>query len=237
MPYWLVNISCARKTFHGKLLSLKNGHIVRIKICGITQLADAQLCEKEGANALGFIFYSRSKRYIHPAQAKEIISKLGPFIDKVGVFVNESVEIINTIIEECGLTMVQLHGEENAEQIKNICVPVIKGFRVDNNFNYNILQEYRECFILLDAYSDTEYGGSGKSFSWQDIPVSMRSKIILAGGISVDNLEQIFTEIKPAAIDLSSSIEVSPGIKDPKKIIEFCKKYRRLKDEPLRTLS
>jgi phosphoribosylanthranilate isomerase len=202
---------------------------VRIKICGITQLADAQLCEKEGANALGFIFYSRSKRYIALAQAKEIISNLGPFIDKVGVFVNESVENINKIVKECGLTMVQLHGEESTNQIENIDVPVIKGFRVDENFNYDQLNEYRECFILLDAYSDTEYGGSGKSFSWQDIPVSMRSKIILAGGISVDNLEQIFTEIKPAAIDLSSSIEVSPGIKDPEKVREFCKKFRKLK--------
>jgi phosphoribosylanthranilate isomerase len=213
-----------------KLVSLKNGHIVRIKICGITQLADALLCEKEGANALGFIFYPGSKRYIDPAQAKKIISELGPFIDKVGVFVNESVEKIEKIIEECGLTMVQLHGEETPGQIKNIDVPVIKGFRVDSNFNYKILDEYRECFFMLDAFSDTEYGGSGKSFNWHDIPVNMRSKIILAGGISVDNLEKIFTDIKPAAIDLSSSIEISPGIKDPEKVRKFCKKFRDLKD-------
>ena len=210
---------------------------MRIKICGITQLEDARLCEKEGANALGFVFYPHSKRYIAPAQAKEIISKLGPFIDKVGVFVNESVDYINKIVKECGLTMVQLHGQESTDQIKIIDVPVIKGFRVDKNFNYDQLYEYSECFFLLDAFSDHEYGGSGKSFNWQDIPVNMRSKIILAGGISVGNLEKIFTDIKPAAIDLSSSIEVSPGKKDPMKVIEFCKKYRKLKDEPLRTLS
>ena len=201
---------------------------MRIKICGITQIEDALICEKEGANALGFIFYAGSKRYIAPTQVKEIISKLGPFIDKVGVFVNESVENINQIIDECGLTMVQLHGEEAHDQIKNIDVPVIKGFRVDNNFNYNQLHEYRECFFLLDAYSKAEYGGSGKSFNWQDIPVSMRSKIILAGGISVDNLEQIFTEIKPAAIDLSSSIEISPGKKDHGKVKELFAEYRKL---------
>jgi phosphoribosylanthranilate isomerase len=210
---------------------------MRIKICGITRLTDALLCEKEGANALGFIFYPSSKRYIVPAKVKKIVSKLGPFIDKVGVFVNESVENINKISDECGLTMVQLHGNEAPDEIRNIKVPVIKGFRVDNNFNYNQLHEYRDCFFLLDAYSDTAYGGTGKSFNWQKIPVGMISKIILAGGISVENLDQIFTDIKPAAIDLSSSIEMSPGKKDPEKVKELFKEFSKLKDQPLRALS
>lgn len=210
---------------------------MRIKICGITQLADALLCENEGANALGFILYKPSKRYIRPAQVKEIISKLGPFIDKVGVFVNESVDNINKIVEECGLTMVQLHGEETPDQIKQIDVPVIKGFRVDSHFNYQLLDRFHGCFSLLDAYSDNEYGGSGKSFNWQDIPVNMRSKVILAGGISIDNLEKIFTEIKPAAIDLSSSVEISPGTKDPEKVREFFNKFRNLKAHPRRAQS
>ena len=208
----------------------RNGHAVKIKICGITNLEDALICEKEGADALGFIFYSGSKRFITPHRADEIISKLGPFLAKVGVFVNESVRNINKIVSECGLTMVQLHGEESPDQIKNINVPVIKGFRVDKNFNYAGLKEYKDCFFLLDVFSASEYGGSGNAFKWEDIPVTLREKIILAGGISIENLERIFTKIKPAAIDLSSSVEMAPGIKDYKKIYNLFKKYNELRN-------
>jgi len=204
---------------------------VRIKICGITNSEDALICEKEGADALGFIFYSASKRFITPRLAKDIISKLGPFLAKVGVFVNESVTNINKIVSECGLTMVQLHGEESPDQIKDIEVPVIKGFRVDKNFDYTGLKKYKDCFFLLDVFSDSEYGGSGKSFKWEYIPVTLGEKIILAGGISIDNLERIFTEIKPAAIDLSSSVEMAPGIKDHKKIKHLFKKYYELRND------
>jgi len=204
---------------------------VRIKICGITNLEDALICEKVGADALGFIFYSGSKRFITPHRAKEIISNLGPFLAKVGVFVNEPVKNINQIVSECGLTMVQLHGEEAPDQIKNISVPVIKGFRVDKKFDYDVLKKYKDCFFLLDVFSDSEYGGSGKSFKWEDIPVTLREKIILAGGISVDKLEQVFTEIKPAAIDLSSSVEMAPGKKDHKKIEYLFKKYNELRND------
>ena len=203
---------------------------MRIKICGITKLEDALICEKEGSDALGFIFYSGSKRFITPHRAKEIISELGPFLAKVGVFVNESVTNINKIVSECGLTMVQLHGEESPDQIKNIIVPVIKGFRVAKNFDYAVLKKYKDCFFLLDTFSDSNYGGSGKSFKWENIPVALRAKVILAGGISIENLERIFTEIKPAAIDLSSSVELAPGKKDHKKIYSFFKKYSELRN-------
>jgi phosphoribosylanthranilate isomerase len=204
---------------------------VRIKICGITNLEDALICEKEGTDALGFIFYSGSKRFITPHRAEEIISKLGPFLAKVGVFVNESVTNINKIVSECGLTMVQLHGEESPDQIKDIDVPVIKGFRVAKNFDYAVIKKYKDCFFLLDVFSDSEYGGSGKSFKWEDIPVTLREKIVLAGGISIENLERILAEIKPAAIDISSSVEMAPGIKDHKKIYNLFKKYNELRND------
>ncbi len=202
---------------------------MRIKICGITNIEDARFCEDAGADALGFILYPGSKRYIEPERLKIITAGLGPFMIKVGVFVNETVENVNQIAAECGLSMVQLHGEEDQTYIQKIKLPVIKGFRVTKNFHYDKLENYHNCYFLLDAFSESEYGGSGHTFDWQNIPVTLREKIILAGGITRDNLEQIFTKIKPAAIDLSSSIEKEPGIKDHKKVSELFQRYNELR--------
>jgi len=203
---------------------------MRVKICGITNINDALVCENFGANALGFIFYRKSKRYINPDHAKEIISELGPFIQKVGVFVNESPDKINQIVAHCGLNLVQLHGDESADDTEMVDVPVIKGFRVRDAFNYEILDNYQNCYLLLDAFSESEYGGTGHNFSWHEIPSELKSKIILAGGVSADNIERIYTDICPMAIDLSSSVEEKPGIKSHKKLNELFIKINRLRD-------
>ncbi|MFA8343290.1 MAG: phosphoribosylanthranilate isomerase [Rhodothermaceae bacterium] len=202
---------------------------MRVKICGITRLEDALICAKLGVDAVGFIFYKKSKRYISPESASEIISKLPAFIQKVGVFVDEDPKIINQTAEKTGITIAQLHGDEQPETISQINIPVIKAFRVSLFFNYDILYRYKKTPILLDGYDSEEKGGTGKSFEWKKIPAELRSEIILAGGVNETNVEKIAKEINPAAIDISSSVEISPGIKDTNKLIKLMNKINQLR--------
>ncbi|MCX7876499.1 MAG: phosphoribosylanthranilate isomerase [Melioribacteraceae bacterium] len=200
---------------------------MKIKICGITNLEDALFSVECGADALGFVFYKQSKRYIEPIKAKEIISQLSPFIFSVGVFVNEDPEIVNEIAFQTKLNTVQLHGDEDINYIKKIFVPVIKTLRIDSNFNWNILDNY-STNILLDTYKKNEYGGTGIKFDWKLIPKQFLNRIILSGGIDLESLPIIINDIKPAAIDLSSSIELHPGKKDHKKVKNFFSTYKKL---------
>jgi phosphoribosylanthranilate isomerase len=202
---------------------------MKIKICGITNIEDALAAESFGADAVGFIFYKKSKRYVTPEQAGYIIKALSPFTTKVGVFVNESFENINKISRQTGINVVQLHGDESPDIIKSISLPVIRAFRVDDNFDYNKLNQYQEYSILLDAYSENNYGGTGNKFNWEKIPSEMKNKIILAGGITSDNIAFIYKNINPAAVDLSSSLEITPGTKDKKKMKKFFKKVNLLR--------
>ena len=194
---------------------------MRVKICGITNIEDAQICTEYGADALGFIFHPDSKRFIAPAAAKEIISKLPLFLTKVGVFVNVKPDYVNSIANEIGLTAVQLHGDESIEYTMRVELPVIKSFRVDDNFDYSQLMQFSEHSILLDTYSKGHYGGTGSTFEWNAIPSELRNRIILAGGIAEENIEEIYNEIRPQAVDLSSSLEDTPGKKDHQKVISF----------------
>ncbi len=123
----------------------------------------------------------------------------------------------------------QLHGDEKPEVIKSVSLPVIKAFRVDDNFDYDKLNQYLEYSILLDAYSENDYGGTGNKFNWGEIPTDIRNKIILSGGISSDNIEFIYNNINPAAVDLSSSLEISPGKKDNKKMEMFFNKVNLIR--------
>ena len=205
--------------------------MLKIKICGITNLDDALLCESEGADALGFIFYKKSKRYIEPELVKNIVKHLSPFTMKVGVFVNDSVDFINKTASELNLNAVQLHGEESPDIIEKINLPVIKSFRINNEFDFSILEKYSNNSFLFDTYSDSVYGGTGKIFNWELIPKEIKNKIILAGGISIDNIEDIFTNVKPDAVDISSSLESEPGRKDKDKVKEFFKKINYLKPQ------
>ena len=203
---------------------------MKIKICGITNLADALLCESCGADAIGFIFYVGSKRQIMPDEAAEIVSHLNPLTIKVGVFVDENPVLINQLIKDVGLNMVQLHGGETPEDISLINVPVIKAFRVNDNYDFTVLNHYSNSYLLLDSYDKEELGGTGKTFNWQMIPEQLKSKIILAGGINSDNIDIIFQQIKPQAIDVSSSLEEYPGKKDKEKVIQFFKKIKSFKE-------
>jgi len=202
---------------------------VKIKVCGITNLEDALLCENEGADALGFIFYKKSKRYINPGDASEIVKLLSPFTSKVGVFVNEESGVINEIVKNVGLNIAQLHGVESIDFIERIDCPVIKTFNVSDKFDFDRLKLFPGLPILLDTYSGNIYGGTGIQFNHSLIPKNIRNKIILAGGISVNNIEDTLSEFVPAAIDVSSSLEAAPGKKDYVKVKEFFKKLNQLR--------
>lgn len=201
---------------------------MNVKICGITNLEDALLCAGYNADAIGFIFYEKSKRYVTFEKAREIINQLPPFLMKVGVFVNEEVEIVNESAQKIGLNLVQLHGDESSEYVSEIKLPVIKAFRVDEKFDCSVIDNYKNCGIMLDSFSQNEYGGTGKTFEWNSISQKYKNKIILSGGITIDKLEQIFWEIKPTAIDVSSSLEIFPGKKDAQKLKEFLTRFNQM---------
>ncbi|MCK5391408.1 MAG: phosphoribosylanthranilate isomerase [Deltaproteobacteria bacterium] len=194
----------------------------KIKICGITNMEDAMLACEWGADALGFIFYRKSKRYIAPEIARSVISSLPPFITTVGVFVNHSLEEIIAIKDKTAINMVQLHGDETPEFCSLVPLKVIKAIRVKDNLDVDKVAQYPVQAILFDTYSDAEYGGTGKSFNWEILQnISNLSNIILSGGLSPENVAQAISTVKPYAVDVSSGVEESPGKKDHMKLKKF----------------
>jgi len=187
--------------------------MTRVKICGITNLEDALLSAKFGADALGFNFYEQSPRYIAPEKVREIIQKLPPEILKVGVFVNESLEKICEIAATAKLDAIQLHGEETPEFARQLKakthLEIIKAFRVSENFKPEDVLQYKVDAILLDAYSPQEYGGTGETFDWE-IAKKVQEifpKMYLAGGLSAENTGEAIENVKPFAVDACSCLE------------------------------
>ncbi len=194
---------------------------MKIKICGITNFEDALAAASYGADALGFIFFKGSPRFIEPVVAKEIISYLPPFVTTVGVFVNEEPPKIRQIMELVGFDILQLHGDELPEVCK-ICPRVIKAFRVSTLTDLKSLEKYRTSANLLDTYSPDAFGGTGRTFNW-DIAVEAKryGLVVLSGGLNAENVEQAIKWVSPYAIDVSSGIEQYKGKKDLKKMREF----------------
>ena len=212
-------------------MNYKAGADMKIKICGITNIEDALLAEQLGADAVGFIFYKQSKRYISPEAAKVISQKLSAFTLKVGVFVNEPEDEINRIAGIAKLNLIQLHGDEKPGMISKLMLPSIKSFRIDEDFSFSILEEYPCTNFLFDTFSQNEFGGTGKVFDWNVIPPSLRKKSIIAGGVSENNIKDIFTTINPYSVDVSSSLEESPGKKDHNKMKSFFQKINQLRSK------
>ena len=188
--------------------------MIPVKICGITNEYDAIAAVNFGASAIGFVFYKNSQRYLSLLEAKSISEKIDHKVNIVGVFVNHSKEFINHAIDLIPLSMIQLHGDESPEFCKNFSVPTIKAIRVKNKLRSETLDQYEVDGILLDSFSKTEYGGTGKTFDWSLIDFKFKQKILLSGGLNSENILEAISSINPDAIDISSSIESSIGQKD-----------------------
>ncbi|MBT6410636.1 MAG: phosphoribosylanthranilate isomerase [Nitrospina sp.] len=200
---------------------------VKVKICGMTQLKDALFAVDQGATAVGFIFYNKSPRSVTMKAAREIIAKLPPFVDTVGVFVNETAERVNKVADYCGLDLVQLHGEESPAFCRKINRRVIKAFRIKDLQSFKKLEKYSVSGFLLDTFSENLHGGTGKVFDWN---LAHRAKkmgpIILAGGLTSRNICQAIRQVRPYGVDVCSGVEKEPGIKDPEKVRAFLKNIR-----------
>lgn len=208
----------------------------KIKICGITNLEDARFASGALVDYLGFIFYEPSPRYIEPGEAGAIINWLeGP--EKVGVFVNQPLDDVNQIAKQTGLDFVQLHGDETPEYCSLVEKPVIKVIHIEEeSVDYLLkhqIEQYSEVadFLLFDTKIDGLWGGTGKSFNWSLITdLDIDTPYFLSGGINSDNVSKAIETVKPYAIDVSSSLEQKPGLKDFAKIETFMDEIRSLEE-------
>ena len=197
--------------------------MVRVKICGITNLEDALMAVEAGADALGFLLFQGSSRNISPEQAADIIRHVPPFVQTVGLFVNEELATVNAIADQCGLDIVQLHGEESPDYCAGVKRRVIKAFRVKDDSVLDEMAHYHVAACLLDAWSPAARGGTGTTFNW-DIAAratATSSSIILAGGLTPENVAGAIAAVKPYAVDVSSGVESAPRKKDAGMVNRF----------------
>ncbi len=187
----------------------------RIKICGITRLEDALAAARLGADAVGFNFWPRSKRYLPPGEARAIVRRLPTFVTTVGVFVDPSRDEVLRALDACGIGVAQLHGDESPELCLSLPIPVLKAIRVAGANALAALASYDVQGFLLDAPSPG-YGGSGQTFDWElAAEVARELPIVLAGGLGPDNVSEAIRVVRPWAVDVASGVERAPGVKDP----------------------
>ncbi|MDR6998251.1 phosphoribosylanthranilate isomerase [Neobacillus niacini] len=199
---------------------------MKVKICGITDADTALAAVNYGADAIGFVF-AESKRKVELEKAKEIIAKLPSEVLKVGVFVNETVEEIEKIANYTGLTHIQLHGDEAASISEKLTLPVIKAASIESNDTLEEIKNYPCEYLLLDGPKGKYRGGNGTAFNWKNINLDRlkEKKIILAGGLNPDNVEEAIQTIQPEMVDVSSGVETD-GKKDLQKIKKFIEKAK-----------
>ena len=201
----------------------------RVKICGITNLADAQAAIEAGADALGFIFYEKSPRHMTISAVAKISKQLPPFVLRVGVFVNAPEELVTRAIGECGLSLLQFHGDEPPEFCTRFGLMSMKAFRIRDAESLKELPKYPTEAWLLDAYSAENLGGTGEKFNW-DLAVEAQKfgkPVFLAGGLTPENVAAAVRKVQPFGVDVSSGVESSPGKKDHAKIREFIANVRQ----------
>ena len=201
----------------------------RIKMCGITRKKDAEAGVEAGVDALGFIFHEKSPRNVKPDFVRQLVSYLPPFVDCVGVFVDKQLEEVEELVEYCGLSHAQLHGSESpkyCERLERFAPPVrvIKAFRIGDKSKAPDFSPYDSvaCGYLLDTYVKGNAGGTGETFNWQIIDqLQLKRPLILAGGLTPENILDAIQSVKPFAVDVNSGVESEPGIKDHGKIADL----------------
>ena len=202
--------------------------MVRVKICGITNIEDALMAVEAGADALGFVFVEQSPRCVSPQKAAAIVSALPPFIQTVGLFVDADIERVNWVADFCGLDIIQLHGDEAPDFCTEVRRRVVKAFRVKDAGSLSSLASYQVAGYLLDAWSPAAHGGTGKAFDWSLArDAACTRPIILAGGLSPENVRDAVDFVQPYGVDVSSGVESSPGKKDPEKVREFIRNAKQ----------
>ncbi|GLO39886.1 MULTISPECIES: phosphoribosylanthranilate isomerase [Pseudomonas] len=202
---------------------------VRSKICGITRIEDALAAAEAGADAIGFVFYAKSPRAVDVRQARAIIAELPPFVTTVGLFVNASRCELNEILEVVPLDLLQFHGDETPQDCEGYHRPWIKALRVRPGDDLEAAcQLYAGARgILLDTYVPGVPGGTGEAFDWSLVPARLSKPIILAGGLSADNVGQAIAQVRPYAVDVSGGVEQAKGIKDAAKIEAFMRAVKQ----------
>lgn len=202
---------------------MKQYNRTRVKICGITRVEDALAAVNAGADAIGLVFYAPSPRCVTIAQAQRIVAALPPFVSVVALFVNATTVEIETTLAQVRIDIVQFHGDETPAQCQQIKLPYYKAIRVKTDTN---LLQYEVEFsgakaLLLDTYSDAAFGGTGQVFDWGLIPKNLTKPVILAGGLTTENVALGIKQVRPYAVDVSGGVESTKGIKDAAKIAAF----------------
>ncbi|MDX1551680.1 MAG: phosphoribosylanthranilate isomerase [Marinobacter sp.] len=202
----------------------------RVKICGVTRKQDVIAAARAGADAIGFVFYEPSPRYVTPATARELVSAVPPFVSATGLFVNPEAEYVIEVLKQVPLDLLQFHGDETPAFCSSFGVRWIKAVRVRQSSDIeNAFQDYRKASgLLVDAWDPAKYGGTGQAFNWSLIPQSRPMPLILAGGLASDNVSRAVAEVRPWAVDVSGGVESSKGIKDDEKITDFINEVHRV---------
>ncbi len=198
---------------------------MKIKICGFTQAQNARDASLLGIDAIGLVFYDKSPRYVEIERALEIVQALPSFINRVGLFVNADSYFIDEVLCEVPLDTLQFHGDETPQECQQYGLPFMKALRVNEQTNIpKLAQDFHQANgLLLDAYNSTTYGGTGESFDWSLAKVELDLPIILSGGLNPETVGKAIQQVSPYAVDVSSGVESSKGIKDIQKIQQFIK--------------
>jgi phosphoribosylanthranilate isomerase len=204
--------------------------MTRIKICGITREQDAQAAANSGADAIGLVFYEKSPRYVTVPQAIHIASAVPPFVSNVGLFVNASMDYVHAVLDEVPLDALQFHGEETPEFCAQFGRPWLKAIRIrpDEDLVQCAARYSDAQGLLLDAYVEGTHGGTGAVFDWKLVPYKLPLPVILSGGLNAGNVAEAIRQVRPYAVDVSSGVEASKGIKDAAKIAAFIKEVNNV---------
>ncbi len=206
----------------------------RVKFCGITRAEDAQAAVSLGVDAIGLVFVPASKRYVDRGQAREVLAAVPPLVSVIGLFMDAAADDVASVLDALPLDALQFHGREGAEFCRQFKRPYVKALAMGDGVDVvNAASGYADARgILLDAHRSGEQGGSGASFDWTRIPSSLSHRIILAGGLSAENVAAAIRQVKPYAVDVSSGIESAPGIKCPRRMQLFMNEVDRASAEP-----